>query len=326
MNNLLRAELGPLLPLLEADDVTDITVSASGLVQAETLSGRMELPERLSPEHTRSLISTIAGLEGQIVHEDRPILECMVVLGEQLRVRVEAILPPVAPGPVLCLRRPASVVWSLSDLVQQGTLTAEAQDLLGGAIHDRRSILVAGSTGSGKTTLASALLAEAHPQHLVVCEDGVHELRLPPASRAERLITAPAAGITMTHLVRAALRLNPDRIAIGEVRGPEALDMIRAAITGHPGLCTVHASSPVHALLRLRDLAEEAGVRLPLHRVLRAVDLVVYMTRRGHRRIVSSIFEPDPGVGGEVGELTGRYLFDTLGDRRRTALIQESRP
>lgn len=313
-NDLLYRELGPLLPLLRDDRVTDITVAATGRIRADTLDGPRDLPETLDRRSVESLIATLAGLEGQVAHEGHPVLEVMFELPDGLRVRTEAILPPVSPAPILCLRRPASHLWTLDELVERDSLAAQARDLLELALHDGKTIVIAGSTGSGKTTLASALLSAAAPQRLAVCEDGVRELRLANSVQADRLLTAPQAGVTMADLVRAALRLNPDRVVIGEVRGPEALDVLRAAITGHPGLCTLHAASPAHALPRLRDLAEEAGVQLSLHRVQQAVDLVAYMARRGHRRVLTALYEPDP-VEGHV-DLRGRYLYQAVGTRR----------
>lgn len=315
---LLRRELGPVLPPLLDESVTDVTITADGEIQLDTLTGQTTLPQTLAPAKTTSLIALIAGLEDQVAHEERPILECMVDL-DGLRVRVEALLPPVSPGPILCFRRPATQVWSLEDLVERETLTADAAELLTDAVHDRKTIVIAGSTGSGKTTMASAILGAAHPQRLVVCEEGLRELRLPSDARADRLVTAPDAGVTMTTLIRAALRLNPDRIVVGELRGPEALDMLRAAITGHPGLATLHAASPTETLTRLLDLSSEAGVALTLHRVEQAVDLVVYMARRGHRRELAAVYAPQPDTPPTPTEAPGRLLYSAR--RLHTAAI-----
>jgi type IV secretion system protein VirB11 len=181
------------------------------------------------------------------------------------------------------------------------------------------TLLIAGGVGSGKTTLLSALLDDllrALPNlRLVLCEEGCRELHAPGAN-VVRLVASEEAGVSLTRLLRCALRLNPDRIIVGEARGPEALDFLRACNTGHPGgMLTLHANSAADALYRLDDLVQEAGVPSQLGRIARAVDLVVYLERQGTQRRVLEVAEvrmhSDGGIAAEpVAGRLGRVTRD----------------
>jgi type IV secretion system protein VirB11 len=302
-----------LFDLLADETLTDLVVNEDGSVFASGFGGSRWCGQRVSSVVLEGLIGTIAGLHGQVVHEESPILEASlpIPVGGG-RMRVEAILPPVSAAPILCLRRPPTRILTLEELEASGSVPGAARELLERAVLDRKTILISGGTSSGKTVLASALLnflLEASPsERLVIVEEGARELMLPPASNVNRLLTSEAGGITMTRLVRAALRLNPDRIILGELRGAEAVDYVRASNTGHPGsVCTLHANSAPDALHRLHDLVTESGVAMPFSRVVSAVDRVVHVQRSGHLRFVETIFEPDPRA--EPGQPAGRTLF-----------------
>jgi type IV secretion system protein TrbB len=199
------------------------------------------------------------------------------------------VLPPVSTGPCFSIRKPASRIYTLADYVADGIMGAEAARLLSLAVVDRRNILVAGGTSSGKTTLANALLAELAPrdERVLIIED-TRELQC-AAPDTVALRTRPGV-VAMSDLVRSTLRLRPDRIIVGEVRGGEALDMLKAWNTGHPGgIATVHANSAASALYRLEQLIQEAVVTVPRRLIAEAIDLIVFISGRGTARRIDTI-------------------------------------
>jgi pilus assembly protein CpaF len=216
--------------------------------------------------------------------------------------RLHAVIPPAAvDGPVLALRRFRTSMTSLDDLVAAGAIDPDGAALLAAAVRDRNNLVVSGGTGSGKTTLLNLVSGEIPEGERVVTIEDSAELRL--HGHVVRLEARPpnaegAGEITLRTLVRQALRMRPDRIVVGEVRGPEALDLIQSMSTGHPGsMGTVHANGPDEALWRLETLALSGDARLPervVRRLLRsAVHLVVHLERRSGRRRVVGIHALD---------------------------------
>lgn len=239
-----------------------------------------------------SLLGTVASLHGTVISAERPVLEATLPFHA---ARLEAVLPPVVTAPVLALRKPPARRLTLHDMVRNATAPSMVLDTISIALNDRSTCVVSGGVGSGKTTLVNALLAdllEREPEErIVVLEEGAREV-LADGANVIRLLTSEAAGLDMTTLVRTALRLNPSRLFIGEVRGAEAMDFLRAANTGHPGsLLTVHANSAPDALDRLDVLAQEAGVPSQLARIAEAIDLVVFMARDGTARRVMEVIQ-----------------------------------
>lgn len=200
--------------------------------------------------------------------------------------RFEGILPPVSTAPCYSIRKLTSAPFRLSDFVAGGALSPALADRLRGLVEARANIVIAGGTSSGKTTFANALLGEAgfEGERIILLED-IRELTCPAAN----LVTLRTQGkdVTLRDLVRSTLRLRPDRIIVGEVRGPEALDLLKAWNTGHPGgLTTLHANSAAGALSRLEQLAAEATAQPASRLIAEAVDAVVFMTRSGGARRV----------------------------------------
>ncbi|EAT08447.1 conjugal transfer protein traB [Sphingomonas sp. SKA58] len=198
------------------------------------------------------------------VHGERPIVSAeLPPHGQGAGERFEGILPPVSTAPCFSIRKPAARVYTLMDYVADGIMSAEAARMLSLAVVDRRNILIAGGTSSGKTTLANALLAEmAHLDERVILIEDTRELQSPAHDTVA--LRTRAGAVTMGDLVRSTLRLRPDRIIVGEVRGGEALDMLKAWNTGHPGgIATVHANSASSALYRIEQLIQEAVVTVP---------------------------------------------------------------
>jgi pilus assembly protein CpaF len=241
----------------------------------------------------RDAIERILAPLGRRVDELSPMADARLADGS----RVNVVIPPLAvDGPALSIRRFTGARPGPDELVARGTINDELRALLASAVRDRRSILISGGTGSGKTTLLNALSAYVAPEERVVTIEDAAELRLrqPHVVRLEsRPPSVEGRGeVTIRDLLRNALRMRPDRIVIGEVRGPEALDLLTALNTGHGGaLSTVHANSPADALSRLETLALMAGVGLPHEAVRdqvgRGIDLVVHLARssRGERRV-----------------------------------------
>ncbi|WP_213663987.1 P-type conjugative transfer ATPase TrbB [Stutzerimonas stutzeri] len=284
---MLRTAMGPLInTALDDPDVLEIMLNPDGRLWIDRLScGRSPLGALPCADGER-IIRLVAAQIGREVHRERPLLSAELPdTGE----RFEGILPPASPAPTFALRKHAKRIISLDQYERDGILTSSQAQLLRKAVHDRLNILVAGGTSSGKTTLANALLAEiaASGDRVVVLEDTL-ELQC----GAEDLVSLRTlAGIvTMAELVRSTLRLRPDRIVVGEVRGAEALDLVKAWGTGHPGgIATIHAGSCVGALLRLEQLILEVVLNAPRSLIVEAVNLVVFLAGRGRGRRVQQI-------------------------------------
>ena len=207
--------------------------------------------------------------------------------------RFEGLIPPVAPAPCFSIRKPAQRIHRLIDYVEAGMMLGSAAALLKELVRDRRNVIVAGGTSSGKTTLVNALLAETADleERIVILED-TRELNC-AAEDCVTLRTKPGVA-SLSDLVRSTLRLRPDRIIVGEVRGVEALDMLKAWNTGHPGgMSTVHANSARGALYRLEQLVQEAVVTVPRRLIAEAVNTIVFIDGRGSARRIIAIDRVD---------------------------------
>jgi pilus assembly protein CpaF len=307
--------LGPLEELLSDPEVEEVMVNGHDAVYVER-RGRIERTAvRFDSEQAlRDAIERILAPVGRRVDELSPMADARLADGS----RVHVVIPPLAvDGPALSVRRFGATRPGPEDLVASATLTPELRELLESAVRERRSLLVSGGTGSGKTTLLNALSAWIDPAERVVTIEDAAELRLrqPHVVRLEsRPASVEGAGeVSIRDLLRNALRMRPDRIVIGEVRGPEALDLLTALNTGHEGaLSTVHANSPEDALRRIETLALMAGVGLPheaiREQLARGIELVCHIVRRRDgSRVVVALAEVRRTAGGMgVRELWGR--------------------
>jgi pilus assembly protein CpaF len=286
--------LGPLEILLADPLVGEVMVNGPDRVFVER-AGRIESTAIgfADEEELRNAIERILAPLGRRVDELSPMVDARLADGS----RVNVVIPPLAiDGPAISIRRFGAERPGPERLVELGTLDPEQRSRLEEAVRARRSILVSGGTGSGKTTLLNALSSFLAPEERVVTIEDAAELRL-QQPHVVRLESRPAGvegrgEVTIRDLLRNALRMRPDRIVIGEVRGPEALDLLTALNTGHDGaLSTVHANSPRDAIARLETLALMAGVGLPheaiAEQVRRGIDLVVHLRRLpdGSRRV-----------------------------------------
>ena len=280
---MLRTAFGPAIAAALTDPaVIEVMVNPDGRLWLDkTGTGRIDTGERVAVAEAERIIRLIAAHVRREVNDKSPIVSAeLPETGE----RFEGLIPPVAPAPCFAIRKPAEVLYRLDDYVAARIMSAPQADVLRSAIADRRNIVVVGGTSSGKTTLVNALLAEiaALGERVVILED-TRELRC-AAPDCVALRTRPGV-VSLADLVRSTLRLRPDRIIVGEVRGPEALDMLKAWNTGHPGgITTVHANSP---------LIQEAVVTVPRDLLGLAIELVVFIAGRGKDRRIASIHEVD---------------------------------
>ncbi|RWO75094.1 MAG: P-type conjugative transfer ATPase TrbB [Mesorhizobium sp.] len=286
---MLRTALGPAITEAFADpSVIEVMVNPDGALRLDRLGeGRVNTGVHLHPSEAERIIRLVASHVRVEAHADNPIVSAELPSGE----RFEGLLPPVVLAPCFAIRKPAAKLYTLADYVADRIMLPLQVDVLKRAVRERRNILVAGGTSSGKTTLANALLAEvAECDERVILIEDTRELQC--AARDCVALRTRRGSVTLADLVRSTLRLRPDRIIVGEVRGAEALDMLKAWNTGHPGgIATVHANSARSALYRIEQLAQEAVVTVPRRLIADAVDLLVFIAGRGSSRHIDAIAE-----------------------------------
>jgi type IV secretion system protein VirB11 len=297
----LKREFGPfIVAALENPHTQDICVNSDGRIWVEETEKRLyDTEEDIAPENLTAALGTIAAMNGMELNESNSILECSLPLDGS---RVEGTVPPTTPdGPSMAIRKHASAIFPLSRYVEEERVSEEAAEYLRGAIRGARNILVAGGTRSGKTTFVNALIRElleiAPQDRLLVIEDTM-ELQCATKNK-ERFVASD--DVSMQKLLKTAMRYRPDRIIIGEVRGKEALDLLKSWNTGHPGgFATVHANDALAALIRLEHLVMEASAAPMPSLIAEAVNVVVYMMEFGRLgRRVTEIIEVTGYKGGE---------------------------
>ena len=285
---MLRTALGPnIAGFLDDPSVVEVMLNPDGRLWLDRLSGGLEdTGFRLSAADGERIVRLVAHHVGAEVHAGSPRVSAELPDSGE---RFEGLLPPVVVAPSFAIRKPAVAVFTLGDYVDAGIMSAAHAELLRDAVHSRKNILVAGGTSTGKTTLVNALLAEvAHTGDRVVLIEDTRELQC-AAPNLVALRTKDGAA-TLTDLVRSALRLRPDRIPIGEVRGGEALDLIKAWGTGHPGgIGTLHAGTALGALRRLEQLVQEAVVTVPRALIAETIDVIAVLSGRGAARRLSEL-------------------------------------
>jgi pilus assembly protein CpaF len=306
--------LGPLEPLLADDSITDIMVNGAKQIYVEQ-RGRLTLTNAVFRDeaHVMSVASRIVSQVGRRIDESTPMVDARLLDGS----RVNIIIPPLAlDGASISIRKFAKRAIDLDVMTRQANISPEMATVLKIAARSRLNILISGGTGSGKTTLLNALSQMISPEERVVTIEDAAELQM-QQPHVVRLETRPAnlegkGEINMRDLVKNALRMRPDRIILGEVRGSEALDMLQAMNTGHDGsLGTIHANRPREALTRLENMVGMAGVNLPSKavrtQIAAAIQLIVQIARmRDGVRRITSITEV-VGMEGEV--ITTQELF-----------------
>jgi pilus assembly protein CpaF len=308
---------GPIQEFLDDPSVTEVMVNSTESIYIERQGKLIDTGNRFySAEHLRRLIERIASQVGRRIDEASPMVDARLPDGS----RINAIIAPLAvDGPMLTVRKFSQRALTIDDLVDIGTLSRQLADFLQACVASKVTIVVSGGTGSGKTTLLNGLSSFIPEDERIVSIEDAVELQLQQRHRI-RLESRPAniegkGMITIRDLVRNALRMRPDRIVVGEVRGAEALDMLQAMNTGHEGsLTTLHANSPRDALARIETMVLMAGMDLPLQaireQVASAIDLIVHVDRLndGTRRVVA--VSDVTGMEGPTIQLNELFSFD----------------
>lgn len=311
---MLRTALGGAIAEWLADPlVIEVMLNPDGRLWVDRLgAGITDSGILLSAADGERIIRLVAHHVGTAVHAGAPRVSAeLPETGE----RFEGLLPPVVAAPTFAIRKPAVAVFTLGDYVAAGIMGAGASEVLRRAVAERRNILVAGGTGTGKTTLTNALLAEvAKTSDRVVLIEDTRELQCAaPNLVAMRTKDGVAS---LSDLVRSSLRLRPDRIPIGEVRGAEALDLLKAWGTGHPGgVGTIHAGSAIGALRRMEQLIQEAVVTVPRALLAETINLVAVLVRDGNGRRLAELARVD-GLDSATGDYRLGALITPEGDYR----------
>ncbi|MDQ1729393.1 MAG: pilus assembly protein CpaF [Pyrinomonadaceae bacterium] len=325
--------LGPLEPLLADPTISDILVNAHGTIYVER-RGKLETTNVAfkDDEHLMRVIERIVSSVGRRIDESSPMVDARLRDGS----RVNAIIPPLSiDGPVLSIRRFGAEPLRMNSLIENKALTKDIADMLDMCVRARLNVLISGGTGAGKTTLLNALSAYIPADERIVTIEDSAELQL-QQPHVVRLETRPAniegkGEVTQRDLVRNALRMRPDRIVIGEVRGGEAIDMLQAMNTGHDGsLTTVHANTPRDALARLETMIQMTGMRLSdramRQQIAAALDLVVQVARLsdGTRRVTA--ISEITGMEGETITMQEIFLYERTGVDSQGQVIGRFRP
>lgn len=276
----LRRELGPgLARLMSEPDVREVMVNPDGAVFVERATGGLATTGlRTCPMQLKAALGTMAALLDTVITKDQPILQGELPL---FGGRIEGLRAPVVEGPSFSFRKKASRVFTLGEYEESGRITGAQKGMLEAAVGQRKNILVVGGTGTGKTTFINALLrhleSESPTDRIILIED-TRELQCALRNKVE--LRSVEGTVSMNELLRSTLRLRPDRIVVGEVRGPEALTLLKSWNTGHPGgFSSLHANNAGAALRRIETLIQEAcGQRMP-ELIAEAVDVIVHLER-----------------------------------------------
>ena len=312
--------LGPLEPLLNDPTISDILVNTYKQVYIERF-GKLQLTDVMfkDDDHLMQIIDRIVSRVGRRIDESSPMVDARLPDGS----RVNAIIPPLAiDGPILSIRRFGTIRPTVDQLIKLGTLTSEIAHMLEGCVRCRLNILISGGTGAGKTTLLNVLSSFIPSDERIITIEDSAELQL-QQEHVVRLETRPPniegrGEVTQRDLVRNSLRMRPDRIILGEVRGAEAIDMLQAMNTGHDGsLATIHANSPRDALARLETMCTMAGLNLSdraiRQQIASAINLIIQVARLsdGTRKVIS--IGEITGMEGDIISMQDIFVFERLG-------------
>jgi pilus assembly protein CpaF len=325
--------LGPLEPLLADKKVADILVNGANQVYVER-RGRLELTDvRFNDNaHLLNIIDRIVSGVGRRIDESSPMVDARLKDGS----RVNAIIPPLAiDGPMMSIRRFTVESLSMKELVEFGSITEQAAQVIEAVVRGRLNVLISGGTGAGKTTLLNILSGFIPENERIVTIEDSAELQL-QQPHVVRLETRPPniegkGEVNQRDLVRNSLRMRPDRIVVGEVRGPEALDMLQAMNTGHDGsLTTIHANTPRDALSRVENMVSMTGISFPnkamREQIASAIDVVVQVARHedGRRRVVS--IQEINGMEGDMITMSELFAFERTGKAADGSVLGALKP
>ncbi len=276
-----------ILDALEDPLTVEVMLNPDSTIWVDRLGIGMQKIGQIDPIRAMSIISSVAAMLNTVVSPDQPILECELPIDGS---RFEALVPPLVERPSFAMRKKALQVFSLADYQDKGIITRSQKMAIEAAIADRQNILVSGGTGTGKTTLANAMIdciAQVSPDHRIVIIEDTRELQ---SNTPNTVFLRTSDNTDMTRLLRATMRLRPDRIVVGEVRDGSALALLKAWNTGHPGgVGTVHANNASAALIRIGQLIQEAGVPPNPELIAEAINVVVSIKRTPAGRVVEEV-------------------------------------
>lgn len=286
----IRREFGDeILKLLEDQSTIELMLNSDGLLWIERLGENMQCLGEFSQAKAKSIIASVASFLDTTVNVENPILECELPLDGS---RFEALLPPVVANPTFSIRKKAIKIFTLEDYENSEILTKSQREKIIQAINERLNILIVGGTGSGKTTFANAVIdaiSKYTPEHRIVIIEDTAELQ---CASKNKVILRAGDKADMLRLLKATMRLRPDRIIVGETRGKEALDLLKAWNTGHPGgIATVHANSAYSGLIRLEQLIAEVSNTNMSKLIAEAVNLIVFIAKTNEGRKIKEIVQ-----------------------------------
>ncbi|OPY77651.1 MAG: Type IV secretion system protein PtlH [Syntrophorhabdus sp. PtaU1.Bin153] len=288
--------------LLEDPAVVELMLNPDGRLWVDRLgTGRSDTGYTINPADAQRVIELVASSTGSVCSADQPMVSAELPGSGN---RFQGILPPVTSIPVFTIRKKALMVFTLDDYVRDRIISSSQRDKIIEAVHHKQNILIVGGTGSGKTTLANAVLDEVSKtlDRCIIIEDTL-ELQ---CTAPDTVFLRSRDHVSMNDLLKATMRLRPDRIIVGEVRGPEALTLLKAWNTGHPGgVATVHANSARGGLTRLEQLIQEAIPTPQKALIAEAVNIIIFIERYRHSRRVKEIVEV-------TGFTDGEYTIRTL--------------
>ncbi|MCT7910690.1 P-type conjugative transfer ATPase TrbB [Arcobacter lacus] len=288
-----------ILNILKDKLTIEIMLNSDGKLWIEKLGQDMYEYGEFSEAKAKSIITSVASLLDTVANADNPILECELPLDGS---RFEALLPPIVVTPTFTIRKKATKIFTLDDYVSSKIMIPEQKKKIEKAIEERKNILVVGGTGTGKTTLSNALIdgiSRITPEHRIVIIEDTQELQ---SNSKNKVMLKATDKVTMLRLLKATMRLRPDRIIVGETRGGEALDLLKAWNTGHPGgIATIHANSAYGGLTRLEQLISEVSHTNMGELIAEAVNLVVFIQKTSDGRKIKEIVEV-VGFNKELGK------------------------
>lgn len=283
----IKRELGDILAYLEDRETIELMLNSDGKLWVEKLGKEMQCLGDFPEAKAKSIITAVSSLLDTTANSDNPILECELPLDGS---RFEALLPPVVAKPTFTIRKKAVKIFTLDDYVASRILTLKQKETLTQAIEQRQNILVVGGTGSGKTTFSNAIIdgiSKITPEHRIVIIEDTAELQ---CASENKVILRATDRVDMLRLLKATMRLRPDRIIVGETRGKEALDLLKAWNTGHPGgIATIHANSAYGGLTRMEQLISEATSAKMSKLIAEAVNLIVFISKTKEGRKIREI-------------------------------------
>jgi type IV secretion system protein TrbB len=286
----------PITALLTDPKVIEIMLNPDGSLWVDRLGeGCFDTGEKITPDKAQQVIELVANSTNTICNVEKPLLSAELPGSGH---RFEGVLPPVAANPSFTIRKRAIMVYTLDDYVKQGIMTDQQKAVIIAGVYAKKNFLVAGGTGSGKTTLLNAILAEIAKTNdrVVIIEDTI-ELQ---CEAPNKVALRTQDNITMNLLLASTMRLRPDRIVIGEVRGPEALTLVKSWNTGHPGgACSIHCNSCKAALGRMESLIQEAVPNPQREVIAEAVNVIIYIEKDQQNRRIKEMVSVEGFVNGE---------------------------